>query len=150
MTRLMDGFPPTPASQVTLANWRTAPFNVWAFHHVRELIASAEIANAPASVREFPSQPEDLGRLEVEDSDGRKITFDTFLERSHTDGIVVLHKGRMIFERYANGMGVETPHILMSVSKSMLGLLAGTLVERGEVDLDRPVGDLVPEVARTA
>lgn len=150
MTRLMDGFPPTPASQVTLANWRTAPFNVWAFHHVRELIASAEIANAPASVRELPPQPGDLGRVQVEESDGRKISFDAFLERSHTDGIVVLHKGRMIFERYANGMSVETPHILMSVSKSMLGLLAGTLVQRGEVDLDRPVGDLVPEVARTA
>jgi CubicO group peptidase (beta-lactamase class C family) len=31
------------------------------------------------------------------------------------------------FERYANGMTAETPHILMSVSKSLLGLLAGVL-----------------------
>ena len=27
--------------QVTLANWRTAPFNRWAFHHVRELVPSS-------------------------------------------------------------------------------------------------------------
>ena len=43
----MSGFPPAPAGQVTLANWRTAPFNTWAFHHVRELIATADIANEP-------------------------------------------------------------------------------------------------------
>jgi len=30
MTRLMDGFPPSPEHQVTLANWRTSPCNRWA------------------------------------------------------------------------------------------------------------------------
>ncbi len=27
---LMTGFPPTPESQVTLANWQDPPFNRWA------------------------------------------------------------------------------------------------------------------------
>ena len=45
MARLMQGFPPEAAGQVTLANWRASPFNRWGFHHVRELIASADIAN---------------------------------------------------------------------------------------------------------
>ena len=31
MARLMQGFPPDPAGQVTLANWRAAPFNRWGF-----------------------------------------------------------------------------------------------------------------------
>ena len=38
MTLLMDGFPPSPEHQVTLANWRTSPVNRWAFHHVREIV----------------------------------------------------------------------------------------------------------------
>ena len=42
--------------QVTLANWRTAPFNRWAFHHVRELIPTADIPNDPARVRALPRQ----------------------------------------------------------------------------------------------
>jgi hypothetical protein len=46
--RLMDGFPPRPGTQVTLANWRTTPFNKWAFHHVREILPTADIANEPA------------------------------------------------------------------------------------------------------
>jgi len=55
--RLMDGFPPRPETQVTLANWRTSPFNRWAFHHVREILPSADIAHDPAKVRELPLKP---------------------------------------------------------------------------------------------
>jgi CubicO group peptidase (beta-lactamase class C family) len=43
-------------------------------------------------------------------------------------------------------MTEETPHILMSVSKSMLGVLAADL----RLDDDRPVTDFIPELARTA
>ena len=32
---LMQGFPPAPEAQVTLANWLTPPFNRWSFQHVR-------------------------------------------------------------------------------------------------------------------
>jgi hypothetical protein len=39
---VMQGFP--PAQPATLANWRTPPFNRWAFQHVREIVPSAEIA----------------------------------------------------------------------------------------------------------
>ena len=51
MTDLMNGFPPSPQSQVTLANWRTAPFNRWAFQHVREIVPSADIPHDPSNVR---------------------------------------------------------------------------------------------------
>ena len=47
-------------------------------------------------------------------------------------------------------MGPGTPHILMSVSKSMLGLLAGILAARGTLDIARPVTDYIPEVRDTA
>ena len=39
---LMTGFPPPAEGQVTLANWRTAPFNRWGFQHVREIVPSAD------------------------------------------------------------------------------------------------------------
>ena len=44
MSGMMDGFPPPQDSQVTLANWRTSPFNRWGFQHVREIVPSADIA----------------------------------------------------------------------------------------------------------
>jgi CubicO group peptidase (beta-lactamase class C family) len=133
----MQGFPPAAGSQVTLANWRSPPFSRWAFQHVRELIASADIANDPAKVRPLASAPVALG---VEED----------LAATDTDALVVLHRGKLVYERYANGMTAETPHILMSVSKSMLGLLAGVLADKGVLDLERDVTHFVPELARTA
>ncbi len=150
MTPLMQGFPPPPEGQVTLANWRTAPFNRWAFHHVRELIPTADIPNDPARVWPLPAAPVDLGRLRLADEHDRPLSFAEFLDRTDTDGLVVLHRGRVVFEHYAHGMTADSPHILMSVSKSLLGLLAGALEAAGDLDPDRPVTDLVPEVAATA
>ena len=47
---MMTGFPPPPEQQVTLANWRTSPFNRWAFHHVREILPTANIPHDPNAV----------------------------------------------------------------------------------------------------
>ncbi len=148
--RLMEGFPPATQDQVTLANWRQSPFNHWAFHHVREIIPTADIPHDPARVRELKSAPQDLDRLPVAMPGGKSVPFSQFLADSSTDGIVVLHKGAVVFERYGHGMTERSPHILMSVSKSMLGLVAGVLAGQGVLDVERPVTHYVPEVARTA
>jgi CubicO group peptidase (beta-lactamase class C family) len=143
----MQGFPPPSEAQVTLANWRQAPFNRWAFHHVREIVPSADISNDPASVMELPAHPADLAAVPMP---GEPRSLGAFLDETNTDGVAVLHRGQLIFEQYANGMTAESPHILMSVSKSLLGLLAGILVHRRDLDPDRPVTDYVPEVGETA
>lgn len=148
--RMMQGFPPPMDGQVTLANWRLSPFNSWAFHHVREILPTADIPHDPANVHKLPERPQDLSRLPIAIPGGDAIPLARFLSDSSTDGIVVLHKGNIVFEHYANGMTARSPHILMSVSKSMLALVAGILVGRGELDVDRPVTDYVPEVRDTA
>lgn len=142
---MMQGFPPAPLAQVTLANWRTAPFNTWAFQHVREIVPSADIPHDPASVRQLPLRPQDLGALEV-----GSMSLSSVLEATSTDGIVVLHKGALVFERYGNGMGERSPHILMSVSKSMLGLLAGILIHQGALPHEGLVTSIIPELKGTA
>jgi CubicO group peptidase (beta-lactamase class C family) len=136
---MMDRFPAPRDAQVTLANWRNPPFARWAFQHVRELIPTAEIGNDPANVRPLPEQPLDAAKLPLED----------FLEATDTDALVILHRGRLVFERYLNGMTPHTPHILMSVTKSMLGLLSGILAGRGLLDIERPVTDILPELKST-
>jgi CubicO group peptidase (beta-lactamase class C family) len=150
MPLIMEGFPPAAGSQVTLANWRTSPFNRWAFHHVREIVPSADIPNDPARARAFTSAPIDEQALRIDRPGQAALSFEAFLDDTSTDGLVIVHRGRIVVERYANGMTAASPHILMSVSKSMLGLLAGVLVERGVLQPDRPVTDVIPEVAPTA
>ena len=41
-------------SGVTLANWRQAPWNAWAFHHIPEILPVMRIAHDPAQVSALP------------------------------------------------------------------------------------------------
>jgi CubicO group peptidase (beta-lactamase class C family) len=129
----------------TLANWRQPPYNRWAFHHVRELIPNAEIANDPAHVRALEARPRELD-VRVEPDAGEPLTLAQFLVETQADGFVCLHRGRLVAEHYPGQMAAESPHILMSVSKSMLGLLFGAL----DIDAERQVSDVLPEVRDTA
>ena len=145
---MMTHFPPRTEEQVTLANWRTSPFNRWAFHHVREVIASANIAHDPDSVR-----PLDRGRTlsfpRIAYA-GEELGLDGFHATTETDALVILKDGRLIHESHRNGMGPLDPHICMSVSKSMLALLAGVLAARGVLDPSADCVAYVPELADTA
>ena len=148
-SELMVGFPPSPRGQVTLANWRQAPFNKWSFTHVRELIPSAAIANDPDDVAELSSVPVDLGGLEFA-FDGSRYDLERFLAATDTDGLLVLREGRILHEHYGPGRDAATPHFLASVTKSVLGLVAGILAGRGALAVGAPVTDWIPEVAETA
>lgn len=146
---LMQGFPPAAAGQVTLANWRQPPFNQWAFQHVRELVPSADIANDPQAVWALPEAPLDWSTWSLAEPAG-PMSLQAWREATDTDGLVVMQRGRIVGEWYARGMAEHTPHILMSVSKSMLGLVATQLVDTGVLDPAQPVTALIPELAGSA
>ena len=73
--------------------------------------------------------------VRIDPDSGEALDLEAFLRETDTDGMAIVHRGRLVFEHYANGMTPETPHILMSVSKSMLGLL----VEKLGLDTGREV-----------
>src|SRR5215472_2950787 len=124
---LMTGAPPFPVEHaVTLANWQDPPFNRWAFQHLRELIPSARIARREDAVRQFPRNGRELGRLAFSFND-EQLTVAELLDATWTDGFLVLHRGRVVTEQYFNGMRPQTPHLLMSISKSVTAAVAGIL-----------------------
>jgi CubicO group peptidase (beta-lactamase class C family) len=56
-----------------------------------------------------------------------------------TRGVVVVHRGRLVGERYAPGFGPETPQLGWSMTKSLVNALAGVLVGQGALDLHQPL-----------
>jgi CubicO group peptidase (beta-lactamase class C family) len=146
---LMTGFPPAPESQVTLANWQDPPFNRWAFKHLRELIPSHVIPAAPPGAAPLPASALPLGNPPLTRLDGSAATLDAVLAETFTDAFLVMHDGQVVAERYYDGMTAGTRHLLMSVSKSILGCVAGVLADRGLLDPRAPVTAYVPEAARS-
>jgi CubicO group peptidase (beta-lactamase class C family) len=131
----------------TAANWRTPPYHRWAFHHIDQVLRVAKIAHAPGEARPLPETPAAFDEFSVRAPTGATLDLDGFLDATVTDAIVILRDGAVVFERYAHGMTAETPHILMSSTKAMTGLMAGILERDGDLDLDAPVSRYVPEVA---
>ena len=55
-----------------------------------------------------------------------------------TRGIVVAKDGRVIAERYADGVGTDTPLLGFSSTKSVISALTGILIRQGRLKLDQP------------
>jgi CubicO group peptidase (beta-lactamase class C family) len=142
---LMTGFPPASDARVTLANWQDPPFNRWAFRHMREIMPSQLIPAGSASPVPLPAVSGPLPDPPVWRLDGSAATAAEVFADTYTDALVVLHDGHLVAERYDDGMTAATPHLLMSVSKSLVGCVAGVLTDRGRLDPAAPVTDYVPE-----
>lgn len=55
-----------------------------------------------------------------------------------TRAVVVLHKGKIVAERYANGFTKNTPLTGWSMTKSVTNAMVGMLVKDGKLDVNKP------------
>lgn len=57
---------------------------------------------------------------------------------AYTAAFVVTHKGRIVGERYMNGINATTPLESWSMGKSVVATMMGILIKQGEYTLDQP------------
>jgi CubicO group peptidase (beta-lactamase class C family) len=141
-------FPPGKGSRVTLDNWQEEPHVRWAFRHVREIIPTQSIPADPLMTRPLVSAtaPSALG-ARVRRLDGTTASAGEVFASTWTDALIVMHEGKIVDEHYYDGMTERTPHLLMSVTKSVVGCVAGILESRGLLDSSALVTTYVPEAA---
>lgn len=133
--------------EATLANWRQHPYSVWGFTHVDCLLPVARVAAARAAPLPRAATLE-LSSLRL-DWDGKRMSAQEVLSRTHTDGFLVLKQGAVVAEHYVRQCP-DDRHIIFSVSKSVTATLAGVLVEQGLLDPEAPVLEYVPEAKGSA
>lgn len=124
--------------------WQDGPLNRWAFQHVSDFITTHEICAKEVRPITNPivNSIEDID-VSV---DGRILTLSKILEETHTDSIVVLRNGNVVYEKYFNGMRPESTHLLQSVSKSILGVLYARMIDKGIIDPEKCMGHYLPEL----
>jgi CubicO group peptidase (beta-lactamase class C family) len=124
--------PPNPGA--TLANWQTAQFLRWSFQHAREIVPTARISRGTGAIAELPVTKRSVAEVVVPRLNAIDTTVGAVIETTYTDGFLVLHDGRVIAEEYPAGMPPDALHLLMSVTKSLIGSVAGILIDRGVLD----------------
>jgi CubicO group peptidase (beta-lactamase class C family) len=121
--------------------------------HPREALPTQSIA-AAAPGRPFPTA---AGRVAVPDvavpdvvTPDAPRTVAAMIAESFTDAWLVVQDGAVVDEWYAEQGGPDRMHAVMSVTKSLVGCVAGILVERGVLALDAAVDAYLPELVATA
>lgn len=69
---------------------------------------------------------------------------------TQTDAAIVMHDGKILYERYGNGYSESAKHISWSMAKTMGGILAGIAVDEGFLRYEDPVRKWIPEFKGTA
>lgn len=149
-TPMMSGFPPKPCQRVTWDNWMRPPFSRWGFRHLNQLRPSIEVPAGRGPVRELPEAPQDLDNLCFESVCGQQISVVEALQATQADSLLVLHRGKVVYERYLAGQRATDRHVMFSVTKSLIGILAEQLISEGVLDCALRTDHYLPELAGSA
>ncbi len=151
----MEGFPPPPEKLITQpdSNYFSFPKLRWTVCHLRELLPTEEVSRgigAPVPlVYDLDETAIDALTFEPLGSGG-DMTWSESLSVNYTDGILILHKGKIVYERYFGCLDETGKHAAMSMTKSLTGLLAEILVAEGTLDDSALVSSIIPELANSA
>jgi len=157
----MQGFPPPPDKLITQpdSNYFSFPRLRWSVCHLREFLPTEEISRglgAPVPL-DYPS-PSDFAELRSQidavtftpQNSDEEMTWGESLYANYTDGMLILHKGQVVYERYFGCLEEDGKHAIMSMTKSFTGLLAEIMVVEGALDDTALVSDIIPEIGDSA
>jgi CubicO group peptidase (beta-lactamase class C family) len=152
----MQGSPPPRDKVIRYSDdeFLNFPRNRWALSHMRELLPTVGVWRGSGRPHDLDAPAvagaAAIDQLTFEDLEGRQRRWDQSLADTYTDGIAVLHGGRLIYERYLGALRRELPHACFSITKSYAATLAAALVHEGVLDRARTVPHYLPEMSVTA
>jgi CubicO group peptidase (beta-lactamase class C family) len=153
---LMQGSPPPPAKRIRFEDDRILDFPQlrWSLSHMRELLPTTAVWRGTGTASDIGVSTRDgeasIDALTFDDLHGRRHTWADSLAHTYTDGIIVLHRGVRMYERYFGALQPQRPHACFSITKSYAATLAATLIHERALDEGKTVSYYLPEMAATA
>jgi CubicO group peptidase (beta-lactamase class C family) len=153
---LMQGAPPPAAQRIRFEDdqFLEFPQNRWALSHFRELVPTVSVWRGKGAASDLGVLSRDssaaIDALTFADLDGRPHTWPESLAETYTDGILILHRGARVYERYFGALEPQRPHACFSITKSYAATLAATLLYEGVLKEDQAVVHYLPEMVGTA
>ncbi|HVK41058.1 MAG TPA: serine hydrolase [Phenylobacterium sp.] len=150
----MVGSPPPPEKIIRFSDpdYFTFPKLRWTVCHFRQLMPTLAVSRGLGAPNDLPRRLD--ASLEAVRftplGGGAPMTWGQAFDFNYSDGVVVLHKGVIVYERYAGCLTQDGQHGAMSMTKSITGLLGEMLVAEGRLDENAKVGAIVPELAGSA
>lgn len=122
----------------------------WNFKNLHQIFPTVNVyRNGP--VRALTRRPmKEIAEYMIDTPEGQ-MSFESFVEsdQSTTMGVVVLHHGDIVFERYPRMHEYEKP-VYWSTAKIFTSTVIRILEERGQIDVSRPIETYIPELAESS
>jgi CubicO group peptidase (beta-lactamase class C family) len=131
---------------LTLSNFQFGPENRWSFSHLNEVLPTSRIEHDADRVSALERSEDFVDDFSIHYY-GREQTINEIADEWYVDGLLVLKDGKIVFEKYYGQLTEVRPHLMNSVSKSVVALVAGKLAGEGVIDLSKPVSHYVPALA---
>jgi CubicO group peptidase (beta-lactamase class C family) len=139
------------APDINVSNWYWGPGNHWSYQHTSRIFPSATIDRGNGPVAALGYALRDLNGISfINPITQLRMSMAEMYASTDTDAFLVMKNGKIVTELYFNGMRAADRHLLMSVSKSVLGMLSGILVAQGRLDPNAQVTSYVPELKGSA
>ncbi|WP_246840484.1 serine hydrolase [Lacimicrobium sp. SS2-24] len=150
----MQGSPPPKDKLIThpQSDYFSFPKLRWTVCHIRQLLPTEQVSRGLGAPVPLIYEPDDsIDQLTFTPTGQDKpISWKTSLALNYTDGLLVLHRNKIIYEYYSGCLDELGQHAAMSMTKSLTGLLAEILIAQGQLDEQQPVKELIPELAESA
>ena len=150
----MKGFPPDSDSIISASDGSFFKFPAMRYSvcHMRQFLPTTEVKAAQANPYRFSVRlDEGIDSLSFLPSDsGGQMTWNESLYENYTDGILVLHQGKIVYEKYFGELTPDGVHAAMSVTKTFTGTLAAMLIAEGVLNENSSIGNYVPELINSS
>ncbi|MDT0583863.1 MULTISPECIES: serine hydrolase [Alteromonadaceae] len=147
----MVGFPPSSNKLIMQpeSDFFSFPKLRWTVCHIRQLMPTKQVSRgigAPSSLNYDIDKNIDSLTFKPLGSE-HEMTWNESLLANYTDGILILHKGQIVYEKYFGCLEENGKHAAMSMTKSLTGLIAEILVAEGKLDEGATASSIIPELS---
>ncbi|WP_295798388.1 serine hydrolase [uncultured Treponema sp.] len=146
----MQGFPPSQEKTLHASDGSFFEFPAlrYSVNHMREFFPTRNVSSGSGKKYQLKTKLDPaIGNVTFTPWDSDKaMTFEESLDANYTDGIIIMHKGKIVYEKYPAGLRPDGLHAAMSVSKSFTGTIASILVADGKLDPTKKVAEYIPEL----
>ena len=150
----MVGFPPSVEKLIMQpeSDFFSFPKLRWTVCHIRELMPTKEVSRRLNESILFEYEiDKNIDSIKFNPLNSQKsMSWEESLLANYTDGILILHKGKVVYEKYFSCLNETNKHAAMSMTKSLTGLLAQILVAEKVLDDTLRVDSIIPELKNSA
>lgn len=142
------GFPPEKTVNAKDGSFFNFPALRYSVNHMQEFYPTRTVPSAKENYYKFKIKLDD----KIDDvkfipwGSENSISFKESLDKNYVDGIIIMHKGKIVYEKYPAGLTQDGLHAAMSVSKSFCGMIASILISEGVLNPQKLVTDYIPEL----